>query len=139
MVNGICRDLMQIQGLNVVGVGVVIEYLKSFSESYRLCLCHAVSSCHGPCARRILEATGQSHTHRLYGRIAERREAHKESEEDLGGVFRVHPFSRISDMFIGQRLAAIKPFEFFLYEHPIPPTFDTLKNAIAAATCVKTI
>ena len=33
---------------------------------------------------------------------------------------------------------AIKPFDFFLYEHPIPQTFDMLKKAIAVATCVKT-
>ena len=74
----------------------------------------------------------------LYGHMAERWEAHKEFEEDLPGAFHVHPLPRTSVTFIGQRLVAIKPFDFFFYEHPIPPTFDILKKAIAGATGVKT-
>ena len=72
------------------------------------------------------------------GHIAARREAQKEWEEDLRGVLRVHPLPRTSDTNIGQRLASMKPFNFFLYKHPMPPTFDMLKNAIAGANGVKT-
>ena len=46
----------------------------------------------------------------LYGHIAVRWEAHKDWEEDLRGVFRVHQLPSISDTNIAQRLAAITPF-----------------------------